>query len=129
MILTRSAYFLSVVWVSYLNFILSWNLQWSNSVHLVKDVSGFAAKVRIPWGAKVEYKFLVDGQWKTSDAPVETDPSGRYTNNVFIAPPKPASSVSAAISYVTSGFGAAFQNLTGTDAAAVEVSFSLASPN
>ncbi|KIM83841.1 carbohydrate-binding module family 48 protein, partial [Piloderma croceum F 1598] len=81
--------------------------QWSNSVHLAKDESGFAAKVKIPWGAKVEYKFLVDGQWKTSDAPVETDPSGRYTNNVFIAPPKPVSSVSAAISYVASGLGAA----------------------
>jgi len=106
---------------------LTWNLQWSNSIHLVKDESGFAATVKIPWGAKVEYKFLVDGQWKTSDAPVETDPSGRYTNNVFIAPPKPASSVSAAISYVASGLGAAFQNLTGTDA--VEVRFSLASPN
>lgn len=128
MILTRSAYFfLSIVRVSSLNSILPWNLQWSNSVHLVKDESGFAAKVRIPWGAKVEYKFLVDGQWKTSDAPVETDPSGRYTNNVFIAPPKPASSVSAAISYVASGLGAAFQNLTGTDAA--EVRFSLASSN
>jgi hypothetical protein len=85
-------------------------------VHLAKDESGFAAAVRIPWGATVEYKFMVDGQWKTSDAPTETDPSGKFVNNVLTAPPKPASSVSSAISYVASGLGGAFQSLTGTNA-------------
>jgi hypothetical protein len=91
------------------------NLQWSNSIHLVQDKSGFEGTVRIPWGAKVEYKFLVDGQWKTSDAaPIETDPSGQFVNNVYTAPPKPSSGVSSvAISYVASGLDGGFQSLTG----------------
>ena len=111
MILTRSVYLHSQA------FHIDWKRigQWSNSIHLVKDMCGFAATVRIPWGAKVEYKFLVDGQWQTSDAPTETDPSGKYTNNVYTAPPKPASAVSSAISYVASGISGAFQNLTGSD--------------
>lgn len=91
-------------------------LQWSNSIHLVKDESGFVATVRIPWGAKVEYKFLVDGKWQTSpDAPTETDPSGRFVNNVYTAPPKPPSTLSSAVSYVASGLGGVFQNMTGAD--------------
>ena len=51
----------------------------------------------------MEYKFLVDGKWETSDAPTETDPSGKYVNNVYTAPPKPPTTVDSAISYITSG--------------------------
>lgn len=42
---------------------------------MTKDATGFEAKVKVPWGTTVEYKFLVDGHWKTSEnAPTETDP-------------------------------------------------------
>jgi len=43
----------------------------------------------------------------------KTDPSGRFVNNVYTAPPKPPSTVSSAISFVASGLGGAFQSLTG----------------
>lgn len=75
---------------------------------MTKDATGFQTTVDVPWGTKVEYKFIVDGQWKTSEgAPIERDPcvlvhhitlqltflsrSGRYVNNVYTAPPKPVS--------------------------------------
>jgi hypothetical protein len=90
--------------------------QWSKSTHLTKDATGFEAKVRIPWGTKVEYKFLVDGQWRArDDLPTEKDPSGKYLNNAYTAPPKPTSAVKSAIAYVASGLGGAIQNLTGVD--------------
>ena len=95
---------------------------------MTKDATGFQAKVDVPWGTKVEYKFIVDGQWKTSeDAPIERDPSvshtyvpllskltflcrsGRYVNNAYTAPPKPLPTVSSAISFVTD----VFQTLSG----------------
>lgn len=64
--------------------------QWSASIHLTKTASGFEGTTKIPWGQKIKYKFVVDGQWVThEDQPTETDPGG-FVNNVFTAPPKPA---------------------------------------
>jgi hypothetical protein len=55
--------------------------------------SGFEGTVKIPWGEKVAYKFIVDGQWITKDGqPVESDPAGNW-NNVYTAPPRPIPSV------------------------------------
>ncbi|EGO01584.1 carbohydrate-binding module family 48 protein, partial [Serpula lacrymans var. lacrymans S7.3] len=63
--------------------------QWSSSIHLTKDPSSFQGKVRIPWGEKIVYKFIVDGNWVThSDHPIEADSSGNR-NNVYTAPQKP----------------------------------------
>lgn len=106
------------------NLILTLEIQWSNSIHLTKDASGFETKVRIPWGTKVEYKFLVDGVWKTrDDMPIERDPSGKYINNAYTAPSKPASTVSSAIAYVASGIGGALSTIAGIDSG--KVSFQL----
>lgn len=66
---------------------LTW--QWSSSLHLARTATGFEAPVRIPWQDKITYKFIVDGNWTTSDQqPTETDSSG-FVNNVYTAPPKP----------------------------------------
>lgn len=83
---------------------------------MTRDSSGFTTTVRVPYGTKTEYKFLVDGVWQTSpDAPTETDPSGKYLNNSYIAPAKPVSTVSSAIAYVASGLGGAFSSWTGVE--------------
>ena len=61
---------------------------------LAKGPSGFEGRVRVPWGAKVLYKFIVDGNWTTLDGqPAERDPAGHW-NNVFTAPPQPEPPVS-----------------------------------
>jgi hypothetical protein len=66
--------------------------KWSKSIYMTKDATGFQAKVKILWGTKVQYKFIVDGLWQTCEnAPTESDPSGRYVNNVYTAPAKPVS--------------------------------------
>ncbi|KZP07148.1 carbohydrate-binding module family 48 protein [Athelia psychrophila] len=89
---------------------------WSNSTHVKRDGSGFSTTVRVAYGMTIEYKFLVDGVWQTSpEAPTKTDPSGKYLNNSYIAPPKPASTVSSAFAYVTSGLGGAFSSWTGSE--------------
>lgn len=63
--------------------------QWSSSIHLTRTANGFEAPVRIPWQDKITYKFVVDGNWTTSDRePTETDSSG-FMNNVYTAPPRP----------------------------------------
>lgn len=56
---------------------------------LTKTSTGLEATVDIPWGQKIKYKFIVDGQWLIlDDQPTEVDPGG-YVNNVYTAPPKP----------------------------------------
>lgn len=45
--------------------------------------------MRIPYGDKIQYKFIVDGMWVTDEAaPSEAD--GGFVNNVYTAPAKPA---------------------------------------
>ena len=52
--------------------------------------NGFATTVRIPWGQKVSYKYIVDGLWTTTDTqPTALDPMGNI-NNVYNAPARPA---------------------------------------
>jgi hypothetical protein len=64
--------------------------QWTRSVSLTKSTSGFETCVRVPWGSKVLYKFIVDGKWMTdSNNPVEKDPAGNL-NNVCWTPARPA---------------------------------------
>jgi hypothetical protein len=64
-------------------------LQWSSSVRLERNPNGFEGPVRIPFGEKIQYKFIVDGRWVTNDrAPTEAD--GGFINNVYTAPPRPA---------------------------------------
>lgn len=56
---------------------------------LTKTSTGLEASVDIPWGQKIKYKFVVDGQWLVlDDQPTEVD-AGGYVNNVYTAPPKP----------------------------------------
>jgi len=65
--------------------------QWSRSMHLVRGPSGFEGTVRVPWGQKVAYKFIVDGRWMTTDQAL-TEPDGAgNTNNIYYAPPNPTS--------------------------------------
>ncbi|THH33799.1 hypothetical protein EUX98_g461 [Antrodiella citrinella] len=62
---------------------------WSRTIHLARTPSGFAGTVKIPWGQKVVYKYLVDGMWTTTDTqPTELDPIGNI-NNVYNAPARP----------------------------------------
>ncbi|KIK08488.1 carbohydrate-binding module family 48 protein, partial [Laccaria amethystina LaAM-08-1] len=61
----------------------------TTSVPLTKTPTGLEATVDIPWGHKIKYKFIVDGQWLVlEDQPTEVDPGG-YVNNVYTAPPRP----------------------------------------
>lgn len=56
---------------------------------MTKGPSGFEGTVRVPWAAKVAYKFVVDGRWATTDqAATERDSIGNL-NNVYYAPTKP----------------------------------------
>ncbi|PPR02490.1 hypothetical protein CVT24_002039 [Panaeolus cyanescens] len=62
---------------------------WTSSLPLQKTSTGFAVTTRVPWGEKVKYKFIVDGQWLVrDDRPTEVD-FGGYVNNVLVTPPKP----------------------------------------
>lgn len=46
--------------------------------------------VKVPWGRKVAFKYIVDGRWTTTDTqPTELDPMGNI-NNVYIAPSRPS---------------------------------------
>ncbi|TCD70480.1 hypothetical protein EIP91_003241 [Steccherinum ochraceum] len=66
---------------------------WSKTIHLSRTPSGFAAKVKIPWGEKTSYKYIVDGRWTTTDTqPTEMDPMGNV-NNVYNAPARPVQPV------------------------------------
>ncbi|EAU84619.1 hypothetical protein CC1G_00138 [Coprinopsis cinerea okayama7 len=63
--------------------------QWARTKHLNKTARGFVGTVKVPWGEKVKYKFVVDGRWMTlKGQPTEMDPGG-YINNVFTVPQKP----------------------------------------
>ncbi|KAK0490671.1 hypothetical protein IW261DRAFT_1433403 [Armillaria novae-zelandiae] len=63
--------------------------QWSSSIRLAKDSSGFKGSTQIPWDEKIAYKFIVDGEWSIAPSqPTETDSSGNV-NNIYIAPSKP----------------------------------------
>ncbi|KAI6122793.1 hypothetical protein EV401DRAFT_1858561, partial [Pisolithus croceorrhizus] len=63
--------------------------QWSASIHLAKGDTGFRGMVKLPWGEKVAYKFIVDGYWSCrDDQPMENDGSGNI-NNILYVPQKP----------------------------------------
>lgn len=63
--------------------------QWSASIHLVKGDTGFHGTVKLPWGEKIAYKFIVDGYWSCrDDQPMENDGSGNV-NNILYVPRKP----------------------------------------
>ena len=66
--------------------------QWSCSHHLSKSPSGFfQGTIQIPWGKTVQYKYIVDGRWTTTDdQPTELDPIGNL-NNVLRTPARPPS--------------------------------------
>ncbi|KAH8106077.1 hypothetical protein BXZ70DRAFT_414420 [Cristinia sonorae] len=62
---------------------------WSRTIHLSRTPTGFAGVVKIPWGQKVTYKYIVDGRWTTTDTqPTELDPIGNI-NNTYNAPARP----------------------------------------
>ncbi|KIJ19880.1 carbohydrate-binding module family 48 protein [Paxillus involutus ATCC 200175] len=64
--------------------------QWSSSIRLAKGDVGFSGTVKIPWGEKVAYKFIVDGYWLCrDDRPQEDDGHGNI-NNFLRVPVKPA---------------------------------------
>ncbi|KAI0334822.1 hypothetical protein GY45DRAFT_1317877 [Cubamyces sp. BRFM 1775] len=65
---------------------------WSCSHHLSKSPSGFfQGTIQIPWGETVQYKYIVDGRWTTTDdQPTELDPIGNL-NNVLRTPARPPS--------------------------------------
>ncbi|KAJ8522996.1 hypothetical protein ONZ45_g509 [Pleurotus djamor] len=64
--------------------------QWSKSTHLNRTPTGFETIVNVPWGQRVQYKFLVDWQWRVLDGhPTEYDAVGNL-NNVYVSPPKPS---------------------------------------
>ncbi|OBZ71911.1 hypothetical protein A0H81_08264 [Grifola frondosa] len=63
---------------------------WSCSTRLSKTPTGFEGTVKIPWGQKVTYKYVVDGRWTTTDdQPTELDPIGNL-NNVYTSPARPS---------------------------------------
>ena len=50
---------------------------------MTKTPQGFEGKVKLPWNARVLYKFIVDGRWSTAQShPAETDSMGNV-NNVY----------------------------------------------
>ncbi|PSS36877.1 hypothetical protein PHLCEN_2v1305 [Hermanssonia centrifuga] len=62
---------------------------WSCSQHLPRSSSGFEGTIRLPWGRKVAYKYIVDGRWATTNGqPTELDPIGNL-NNVYNTPARP----------------------------------------
>ena len=62
-------------------------------MHLVKVPAGFEGVTQIPWGQKIKYKFIVDGEWLIhEDQPTEVDPGG-FINNIYTAPAKPTTSL------------------------------------
>jgi hypothetical protein len=63
--------------------------KWASSIQLVKVPDGFEGVAEIPWGQKIKYKFIVDGEWVVhEDQPTEVDPGG-FVNNIYTAPAKP----------------------------------------
>ena len=66
------------------------SLQWSKSATLIRSWEGsFSTTLKVPWGSRIHFKYIVDGQWVTSrHEKTETDAHGNV-NNVFQAPQKP----------------------------------------
>jgi len=63
---------------------------WSCSIHLPRSTAGFEGVIKVPWGRKVAYKYIVDGRWTcTDDQPTELDSIGNL-NNVFTSPARPS---------------------------------------
>ena len=64
--------------------------QWSCSHHLHKNPDGsFEGTMKLPWGEKVTYKYIVDGRWTTTDdQATELDPAGNL-NNILRVPARP----------------------------------------
>ncbi|TFK74500.1 carbohydrate-binding module family 48 protein, partial [Pluteus cervinus] len=63
--------------------------QWRSSIPLTKGPFGYEARVQVPWGQKVPYKYIVDGRWKVRQSqPTEYDPIGNL-NNVYLSPTRP----------------------------------------
>lgn len=59
---------------------------------MTKGAEGFTGSVRVPYGEKVVYKFIVDGSWSTNNSePTEVDGSGNV-NNVQTTPNAPSPS-------------------------------------
>ncbi|CCO27009.1 hypothetical protein BN14_01042 [Rhizoctonia solani AG-1 IB] len=62
---------------------------WTKSLTLTKHDKGFTGSIQIPWGSEVQYKYVVDGEWKAClEQPVTLD--GSNDNNVYTAPAKTA---------------------------------------
>ncbi|KAG8948826.1 hypothetical protein FRC04_009291 [Tulasnella sp. 424] len=62
---------------------------WSKSVHMEKTPAGFSGKVKLPYGQKVDYKYVVDGQWQVNpDFPTTYDWQGNI-NNYIVTPNEP----------------------------------------
>lgn len=79
--------------------------QWSASIHLVKGDAGFSGTVKVPWGQKIAYKFVVDGIWRCrDDRPKEDDGSGNI-NNVLRTPENPLHDPLARLSIPPVGYG------------------------
>ncbi|KAI0034430.1 hypothetical protein K488DRAFT_12905, partial [Vararia minispora EC-137] len=55
---------------------------------LSRTPTGFEAPVRVPFGEKIQYKFVVDGRWLTDDS-APTTSEGGFINNVYAAPARP----------------------------------------
>ncbi|KAG8964733.1 hypothetical protein FRC03_001412 [Tulasnella sp. 419] len=73
---------------------------WSRSVNLTKTGNGFSGKVPLPYGSKVSFKFIVDGNWAThAYFPTERDSLGNLNNILYtpVEPPKKPEPVSAPV--------------------------------
>ncbi|KAJ6539042.1 carbohydrate-binding module family 48 protein, partial [Mycena capillaripes] len=69
--------------------------EWSSSIHLVKNESGFHGSIKIPWDTTIYYKYVVDSNWVCEiTSPTQTDNAGNV-NNVYTSPPKPVEAVGA----------------------------------
>lgn len=60
---------------------------------MVKGGAGFVATVKVPWGQKVAYKFIVDGHWRCRDDWPQEDDGDGNTNNILQTPEKPGLAV------------------------------------
>ncbi|KXS11756.1 carbohydrate-binding module family 48 protein [Gonapodya prolifera JEL478] len=72
--------------------VTGWFDQWSESVTMEKRVFAdrgpiFFTRVELPWGARIEYKYIADGQWLCDPKmPICTDPLTNQ-NNYVLTPP------------------------------------------
>jgi hypothetical protein len=59
---------------------------WTGSVPLQKGPNGFETKLKLPWGSKTAYKYIVDGNWVTDvSKPSESDGKNNI-NNIYFSP-------------------------------------------